>query len=171
MRKRWLIIGLPALVVASVVAFLELGPDPAFRISLENCERIRSGMTMVEVENILGPPGGFSNRLIPDLGEIGVEYRQVFDDQGMEDCLKCVQGTAHYEWYSDALLVAMDFGKTGRVAVVYCYRGETEDLGPYGLSSYGYDARLDCYRGETVDLGPWGNFRRRVTKLWHRCFP
>jgi hypothetical protein len=47
-------------VLVGVGAFLWLRPNPALRITHENCDRIRAGMTRAEVEAILGPPGDYT---------------------------------------------------------------------------------------------------------------
>src|SRR6516164_10518508 len=59
MRRRTLLVvlaGLAGLVAAVVVV---LWPRPSLRITLENCKRIREGMSRAEVEAILGPPGDY----------------------------------------------------------------------------------------------------------------
>ncbi len=55
-KLRWLLVGLAVLVSAGVVA---MRTEPPSRITPENFARIRAGMTRVEVEAILGPPGDY----------------------------------------------------------------------------------------------------------------
>jgi hypothetical protein len=59
MRRRTLLVLLAglAVVVAARVIVLWQQPD---RITRENCDRIREGMTRAEVEAILGPPGDYT---------------------------------------------------------------------------------------------------------------
>jgi hypothetical protein len=60
MRRRKLLVVLTGLVVVAAVAVVLWPPtDPASRITQENFERIKPGMTMAEVTAILGPPGDY----------------------------------------------------------------------------------------------------------------
>jgi hypothetical protein len=54
--------GLAVVVAAGAIVFV-LWPEPPSRITRENFERIRPGMTQAEVEAILGPPGDYRTRL------------------------------------------------------------------------------------------------------------
>jgi hypothetical protein len=59
--RRWkLLAALGLAVVVAAGSFLWLRPNPALRITRENCDRIRAGMTRAEVEAILGPPGDYT---------------------------------------------------------------------------------------------------------------
>jgi hypothetical protein len=62
-RRRLLLVGLAAVAVVGVaIAFVLLVPHPHAGITLENNERIRPGMTLEEVEAILGgPPGDYTD--------------------------------------------------------------------------------------------------------------
>ncbi len=61
MRKRKLLLGALAglLVLAGSGAFLALRPAPPSRVTRENYDCIKAGMTEAEVEAILGPEGDY----------------------------------------------------------------------------------------------------------------
>jgi hypothetical protein len=64
MRRRKLLVALAALaVVAAGVVVLWPQPQPSSRITRENFDRIKVGMSRTEVEAILGPPGDYRTRL------------------------------------------------------------------------------------------------------------
>jgi hypothetical protein len=61
MRRRTLLVALAGLaVVVAAGAVVVLWPRED-RITQENCDRIHEGMTLTEVEAILGPPGDYRN--------------------------------------------------------------------------------------------------------------
>jgi hypothetical protein len=60
MRRRKLIAAVVGLAVVAAGA-VALWPDPSSRITRENVDRIREGMTRAEVVAILGPPGDYSS--------------------------------------------------------------------------------------------------------------
>ena len=71
MEPRWprvVLAGLGVVIVAAVF-ILWIMPDPAARITVENCNRIRVGMGRAEVEAILGPAGDYTTH--PTDGYIG----------------------------------------------------------------------------------------------------
>ena len=47
------------MVLAGLAVVVVLRPRPPSRITLENCNRIREGLSRAEVEAILGPPGDY----------------------------------------------------------------------------------------------------------------
>ena len=59
MWRRTLLVALAALAVVVAAGVVVLWPRPSLRITLENCKRIREGMSRAEVEAILGPPGDY----------------------------------------------------------------------------------------------------------------
>ena len=61
MRRRKLLVVLAGLAVVGAAGAFVLWPWPSSRITLENCNRIREGMSRAEVEAILGPPGDHSS--------------------------------------------------------------------------------------------------------------
>jgi hypothetical protein len=62
MRKRKLLLALAGLVavVALAASVTSSPPQPASRITPENCDRIKPGMTLAQVKAILGPPGDYT---------------------------------------------------------------------------------------------------------------
>jgi hypothetical protein len=64
LRKRKLFIVLAVLMAVLLVAVLVVlcsSPEPPSRITEENFERIKPGMTLTEVKAILGPPGNYAS--------------------------------------------------------------------------------------------------------------
>ena len=59
MRRRTLLVVLAGLTVVVAAGAVVLWPRTPSRITLENCNRIREGMSRAEVEAILGPPGDY----------------------------------------------------------------------------------------------------------------
>jgi hypothetical protein len=59
MRRRTLLVALAGLPVVVAAGAVVLWPRTPSRITLENCNRIREGMSRAEVEAILGPPGDY----------------------------------------------------------------------------------------------------------------
>jgi hypothetical protein len=57
MRRRKLLVVLAGLAVVGAAGAVVLWPKPPSRITQENFDLIRDGMTRAEVEAILGPPG------------------------------------------------------------------------------------------------------------------
>ena len=61
MRRRTLLVMLAGLAVVIAAGVVVLWPRPASeRITRENYDRIRAGMTRAEIETILGPPGDYT---------------------------------------------------------------------------------------------------------------
>jgi hypothetical protein len=60
MRRRTLLVALAGLAVVGAAGVVVLWPRPSSRITRENYERIRAGMSRAEIESILGPPGDYS---------------------------------------------------------------------------------------------------------------
>ena len=63
MRRRKLLVVLAGLAVLVAAGAVVLWPEPPSRITRENFDRVREGMTQAEVEAILGPPGDYRTRL------------------------------------------------------------------------------------------------------------
>jgi hypothetical protein len=58
--RRWkLLVALAGPAVAVAVGVVVLWPTQPNRITQENCDRIKKGMSRAEVETILGPPGDY----------------------------------------------------------------------------------------------------------------
>jgi hypothetical protein len=115
MRKRLLLFGLVvALVVVACIGAWLLWPGTA--ITPENAEKIVNGMTLTDVEAILGGPprdetGG---AVIADLGK--------FDELNP-------LGNPHHAWQSDRVLVFVWMGADGRVANFIAFRQQRREEG------------------------------------------
>jgi hypothetical protein len=59
-RRRTLLVVLAGLAVVVAAGVVVLWPRPPSRITRENYDRIRAGMTRAEIETILGPPGDYT---------------------------------------------------------------------------------------------------------------
>jgi hypothetical protein len=77
------------LAVALLTAGAFVAWPRADRITPENCDRIGEGMTVAEVEAILGPPGDY--RSVPSFAPVfSVHYSETIQEtwQGNEGCIQ-----------------------------------------------------------------------------------
>ncbi len=87
-------------LVVGIAAFL-LGPPPS-RVTRENFDRIREGMSRAEVEGILGPRGVYAN------GPVFLP--------ALKQCVLAGEPTdATWAWYTDDATVRIDFDESGGV--------------------------------------------------------
>jgi hypothetical protein len=96
MRRRKLLVvlaALAALVAAGMVVLWPLGD----RISLANYERIREGMTLAEVEAILGQPGDYTTGPADGLG--------VYLCGGSEPVVRLNADRVLYFWVGDTAMI------------------------------------------------------------------
>jgi hypothetical protein len=101
MRRRKLLVALAGLAVVSAAGVLVLWPKPS-RVTRENIDRIRDGMSLAEVEAILGPRGDYTTgptqlSMSTDWGD----YRPYFD---VHDT------SANWEWKGDTACLIMQPG-------------------------------------------------------------
>ena len=89
MTRRWLVrVGVAVcLAVAAGVGARLTAPRPC-PVSLANCEHIRDGMTLAEVEEVLGgPPGTYGSGMVlvagPGVMSLSDRYEHWWTDEGL----------------------------------------------------------------------------------------
>jgi hypothetical protein len=95
-----LVMGLAVLEGGSPFA---IWPGPA-RITRQNCDRVREGMTMGEVEAILGPPGDYATE--PTRGYMGSGPQMM--------------PWTTREWVTDETVIWVDFDAAGKATGKQC---------------------------------------------------
>ena len=118
--RRLLLLALPAVLALGLVAWL-LWPRTAITtITEQNAEKIREGMTVAEVEAILGGPGRSEStgRFIPAMS----------NEQFREIAIRFRPAEPHSEWQSNQVRVLVRFDPAGRVQEWTCFpvRRESE---------------------------------------------
>jgi hypothetical protein len=111
MRRRKLLGSLLGLAVVAVGAFV-LWPRKD-RITRENYERIREGMSRVEVEAILGPPGDFTTQPVAEVDRAGPSLLLISDARTWP----MVDKRAWVEWQTDTGTVGIQFTSSEHVLV------------------------------------------------------
>jgi hypothetical protein len=117
MRRRTLLVvlaGLAVVVAAGVVVW-----PRANRVTRENYDRIRVGMSRAEVYAVLGPPGDYSTREaipseLPDPPTLTYRW----------------QAISLEEWFGDRAAIEVYFDGAGNVASARCWLLEPIDHGP-----------------------------------------
>jgi hypothetical protein len=146
--------GLVALALLAVCASV-LWPRPG-RITLENLHRIHEGMTRVEVEAILGPPGDYTTG--PCRDSDGVVYNAsstvVMTDAGPVSVVTCDPPRHCFSPIPDP---------------------PSEWATDFGFFSVAFDDGLVIAAGvepcTKVEQGPLANLRWRAERLWPKWFP
>jgi len=154
MRRRTLLVALAGLAVVVAVGVVVLWPR-ADRITRENFERIREGMSRAEVEAILGPPGDYRT----GHGETGFDGSEVTgwtpDPRfGLDDALAWSKFPGQSpedprrwaNWLSDSFLVLIVIDESRQVI----------------------HKQIDPRRRTQ---GPLDNLLWRLKRQWHRWFP
>jgi hypothetical protein len=111
MRRRTLLVALAGLAVVVAAGAVVFWPpiDPASRITQENFERIRPGMTMAEVTAMLGPPGDYKTPNSPVVFHTG-------EAPGFGSMMTSVDGPKRVEiWDSDTGLVSIEVDSSDTV--------------------------------------------------------
>jgi hypothetical protein len=96
-KLRWVVTGLAVPMLIVLTAWLR--PQPSSPVTWPNCERIRKGMSLAEIEEILGPPG--DSRTAPF---IYIEIPHVITWSAPHE----PSGT-EYEWQGDSMRIAIEF--------------------------------------------------------------
>jgi hypothetical protein len=130
-RRRLLLFGLPATAVVVALVLWLLWPRTA--ITPENAAKIRAGMTLAEVQAILGGPprseatGRLAAAEPPSKGEppdlaFGERKVWLFQHPGaFPEAAAAINGPEHrlgewtHEWVSDVVIVRVDFDRDERV--------------------------------------------------------
>jgi hypothetical protein len=100
MRKRKLLVALAGMAVMIVAGLVVLWPTQPNRITQENCDRIKKGMSRAEVETILGPPGDY--RTGPGQGVLAW-------DPILDGTTRHNECTNRSNWAGDTGWVSVDF--------------------------------------------------------------
>jgi hypothetical protein len=154
MRRRTLLVVLAVLAVV-VAAGVVLWPRPPSRITRENFDRIREGMTRAEVEAILGPPGDYRTHFGQTADGNGGEHGWLPDPDEYKPAIATWRDAGENPfgkfngeatWVGDTVLVLVVIDDTGRVL-------ETDTLERRRL-------------GGTIDNLLW-----RAKRQWLRWFP
>jgi hypothetical protein len=162
MRKRTLLVALAGLTVVVAAGVVVLWPRASSRVTPENFDRIRKGMTQQEVEAVLGPPGDYRT----GLGEAGVdrtglgEHGVVVDVQNMywvpddpdstlpnwgRNLATPEEPASWATWSTDSFEIVTHFDHSGGVAHLWGYPRRTTQ-------------------------GPVANLLWRLKRQWHRWF-
>ena len=122
MRRRTVLVVLGgALAVVVAVGVVVLWPRPE-RITQENYDRIRVGMSRAEVYAVLGPPGDYSTgdakaSDLPGPPMLTEDLRQAISLE---------------EWFGDRAAIGVYFDGAGNVASARCWLLKPIDHGPLG---------------------------------------
>jgi hypothetical protein len=139
MRRRTLLVALAGLaVVAAGVVVLWPGRD---RVTPENFDRVRAGMTRAEVDAILGPPGDYTTAPTEGVRVTRSKDYPTFRAPGSESAY--LQSC----WLSDTAQAVVWFDYSGR-------------------ANRGYYAPM-----RIKDETPWARFLWRAKRQWRRWFP
>jgi hypothetical protein len=140
MRRRTVLVALAGLAVVGAAGVVVLSSRPS-QVTLENCQRIREGMTRFDVELILGgPPGDYRTK--PTWAG---SHGQTIEDDMRASCVYDDGQVAH--WNGDGFSVVVLYDGDGRVLYA-----DSEHVG------VGTPSVLDTWR--------W-----RLNRQWHRWFP
>jgi hypothetical protein len=153
--KLLVVLAVLAVIVAAGVVVLWPQTEPN-RITSENCDRIKEGMSRAEVEAILGPPGDYRTSLgetmlvdgawrgdWADYGPVVATWVPILDSQGRPSLPKTSAGI----WKCDSIeILVMTADDSGRV------------LGASTVPRRRTGSPLD-------------NLRWRLKRQWHRWFP
>jgi hypothetical protein len=148
MRRRKLLVALAGLAVVAAGAVV-LWPEPPSRITRENFDRIREGMTQAEVEAILGPPGDYRTRLGDTKYQQGWQTDvDEYEDPTIATWNRLLHGggVSVADWVGDTIWVQV-FANDARVVA----------------RAFGFERRRN---GHALDNLLW-----RAKRQWHRWFP
>jgi hypothetical protein len=154
MRRRTLFVALAGLAVVLAVGVVVLWPSQPNRITQENCDRIKEGMSRAEVEAILGPPGDYRTgpgetghgstgnmfwtpEQIPDVAR-GTDWSKVSQSPDASGLWAM--------WFSDSAMVMIGIDDSGTVVFKRVWPRRTTQ-------------------------GPLANLLWRLKRQWHRWFP
>jgi hypothetical protein len=117
--RRLLLFGLPAALLASAIAAALLWPRTA--ITRENAARIQVGMTLAEVESILGGPvrDETTGPCVPDLakeGPGGTPHDLDSVERWIDFLVATSDATPWPRWQSNQVMIAVLFDTDGRVS-------------------------------------------------------
>lgn len=123
-RRRLLQVVAAGLLVLVGAAAFALWPRPS-RVTRENFSRISTGMTLPEIEAILGgPPGDY--RTVPTTAPRGWHGREGIHVSG-EFCIAVT-----HVWHGDSGEIEVDFDPSGKVCTASFETRIRDDRGPLG---------------------------------------
>jgi hypothetical protein len=108
MRRRTLLVVLAGLAVVVAAGVVVLWPRSVSRITRENCDRIRVGMSRADVEAILGPPGDYTTGPVA----FGSSWNLISTRQYSPN-----ENPARYDYLTDSAWFAVTFDDAGQVNV------------------------------------------------------
>jgi hypothetical protein len=149
MRRRTLLVALAALAVVVAAGVVVLWPR-ANRVTRENFDRLRLGMTRGEVVAVLGPAGDYAaTDTKPDLpSESGQVLAAPLQPMPVSTTSVYYYPMAPLKrWIGDRSEIDIEFDEAGTVK-----------------SALYMPVR-------TIDHGPIGNLLWRLKRQWHRWFP
>jgi hypothetical protein len=159
MRRRTLLVALAGLAVVIAAGVVVVWQRPLSRITRENCDRIRLGMTRAEVEAILGPPDDYrTGHGESDFGDDSAS-RWVGDPPGFQHWGLGWFAYPNFQPVEGVPTTGMQanwFGDSCRICVVVDDAGRVRD-------SRVYNRRLT--------QGPLDNLLWRLKRQWRRWFP
>jgi hypothetical protein len=135
------VLTLAGLAVVVAVGATVLWPPVEDRITFENFQRLRGGMTNAEVTAVLGPPGDYETGqgiLVAD------SRRDAIFDAG--EFARAPFSTQE-EWGSDNALIKVSYSTSGKTVAAFYWGAELEAAGPFD------------------------NLLWRAKRQWHRWFP
>jgi hypothetical protein len=127
-RRRLLLLALSVAVVLLGVGAWALWPQwPCTAITRDNAERIQVGMTLAEVEAILGgPPRGEMTGTV----EMASDEQSDFGLHHLQFKANLAMKTWPPEWQSDEVVVAVRFDDAGRVSARHYLFLRRAEAGP-----------------------------------------
>jgi hypothetical protein len=162
MRRRTLLVALAGLAVVVAAGTVALWPraEPN-RITQENCDRIKEGMSRAEVEAILGPPGDYRTGLGESrVGEVvyGNYGNVVWVPDAATDPAPTLWNWSRspVQWTGDPVLQAGWLGDSFWISIAIDESGSVVN-------------KLSCPRRTT--RGQLDNLFWRLKRQWHRWFP
>jgi hypothetical protein len=121
MRRQKLLVALAGLAVVGAAGAVVLWPRPD-RITRENYDRIRVGMSRAEVYTVLGPPGEYSTG---DAKASGLPEPPMLTED-------LRQAISLEEWFGDRAAIGVYFDGAGNVTSARCWLLKPIDHGPLG---------------------------------------
>jgi hypothetical protein len=149
MRRRTLLVVLAGLAVVVAVGVVVLWPTQPNRITQENCDRIKKGMSRAEVETILGPPGDHATAPLgdPDPSGVFLSSWRPYNRSLVDRVYDLFVEHEIIQWRGDAGIIAVEFTHSGHVV----WAG--------------------IWPVKRAEQTPIGNLLWRLKRQWRRWFP
>ena len=123
--RHLLLLALPAVLALGLVAWLLWPRTDITAITEENAEKIREGITVAEIEAILGGSGRSEStgRFLPAMS----------NEQFREIAIRFRPAEPHSEWQSNQVRVLVRFDPEGRVKEWTCFPVRRESESPVDM--------------------------------------